>query len=113
MLVPRRVSSRRAAEVLRRIFGHIPTPFAFRLWDGTPVALGQGPPVVTVRVHAPDTFLRLVRDPSPRNFAEAYVEGAIDLDGDLFKAMSVANAAEEIRLSLGDRVRILATLWKH
>jgi hypothetical protein len=41
------------------------------------------------------------------------VEGAIDLDGDLFKAMSVANAAEEIRLSLGDRVRILATLWKH
>jgi hypothetical protein len=40
------------------------------------------------------------------------VQGAIDLDGDLFKAMSVANAIEEIRLSLGDRLRILAALWR-
>jgi cyclopropane-fatty-acyl-phospholipid synthase len=113
MLVPRRVSSRRAAEVLHRIFGSVPTPFAFRLWDGTLVPLGQGAPVVTVRVNAPATFIRLVRDPSPLNFAEAYVEGAIDLEGDLFKAMSVANAAEEIQLSLGDRLRILATLWRN
>jgi cyclopropane-fatty-acyl-phospholipid synthase len=113
MLVPRRVSSRRAAEVLQRVFGHVPTPFAFRLWDGTLVTLGQGTPVVTIRVHAPDTFLRLIRDPSPLNFAEAYVQSAIDLDGDLFKAMSVANAVEEIHLSLGDRLRILATLWRN
>ena len=113
MLVPRRVSSRRAAEVLHRIFGHIPTPFAFRLWDDTLVSLGQGEPVVIVRVHTPETFMRLVRDPSPLNFAEAYVESAIDLDGDLFKAMSVANAAEEIRLSARDRLRILASLWRN
>jgi hypothetical protein len=55
---------------------------------------------------------RLISDPSPLNFAEAYVQGAIDLDGDLFKAMSVANAIEEIRLSLGDRLRILLALWR-
>jgi hypothetical protein len=113
MLVPRRVSSRRAAEVLQRVFGHIPTGFAFRLWDGTHVGLGQGAPVVTIRVHAAETFLRLIRDPSPLNFAEAYVESAIDIDGDLFKAMSVANAVEEIRLSLADRLRILTTLWRN
>ena len=112
MLVPRRVSPRRAAEVLHRVFGHIPTPFAFRLWDDTPVVLGQGTPVVTIRVKAPTTFTRLIRDPSPLNFAEAYVQGAIDLDGDLFKAMSVANAIEDIHLSLGDRLRILAALWR-
>jgi cyclopropane-fatty-acyl-phospholipid synthase len=113
MLVPRRISSRRAAEVLQRVFDGVATPFAFRLWDGTLVPLGQGAPVVTVRVLAPATFVRLVRDPSPLNFAEAYVEGAIDLDGDLFKAMSVANATEEIRLSLRDRLRILAALWRN
>jgi hypothetical protein len=114
MLVPRRVSSRRAAEVLHRIFGRLETDgFAFRLWDGTDVPLGRGAPVITVQVHRPETFVRLIRDPSPLTFAEAYVEGAIDLDGDLFKAMTVANAVEEIRLSLGERLRILATLWRN
>lgn len=112
MLIPRRVSPRRAAQVLHRIFGHIRTGFAFRLWDGTLVALGQGAPVVTVLVRTPEAFLRLVRDPSPLNFAEAYVENAIDIEGDLFKAMTVANAVEEIHLSVPDRLRILATLWR-
>jgi cyclopropane-fatty-acyl-phospholipid synthase len=111
-LLPRRVSSRRAAEVLRKVFGHIPAGFAFRLWDGTVVSLGQGAPVCTAVVHRPETFVRLIRDPTPLVFAEAYVEGAIDLEGDLFAAMTVANAIEEMRLSVTDRVRLLATLWR-
>lgn len=56
--------------------------------------------------------MRLIRDPTPRNFAEAYVEGAIDLEGDLFRAMNVADAMDEIRLSVVDRLRILLTLWR-
>lgn len=111
-LLPRRVSSRRAAETLRRLFGHIPAGFAFRLWDGTVVPLGSGAPACTAVVHRPETFIRLVRDPSPLNFAEAYVEGAIDLEGDLFAAMNVANAIEEIRLPLAERVRLLVSLWR-
>jgi cyclopropane-fatty-acyl-phospholipid synthase len=106
------VSPRRAAQVLQRVFGGIPTGFAFRLWDGTLVSLGQSAPVVTILVRTPETFIRLIRDPSPLNFAEAYVEDAIDIEGDLFKAMSVANAVEEIRMSVPDRLRMLATLWR-
>jgi cyclopropane-fatty-acyl-phospholipid synthase len=112
MIVPARISSRQAAEILRRIFGHIGTGCAFRLWDGTVVALGTGAPVCTAVVHRPDTFVRLIREPTPLNFAEAYVEGAIDLDGDLFAAMSVANSIEEIRLSFVERLRILLALWR-
>ena len=98
--LPRHVSSRRASEILRSVFGRVGTGFAFRLWDGTLVELGRGAPVCTAVVHRPETFLRLVRDPTPLNFAEAYVEGALDLEGDLFAAMEVANAIEEIRLPL-------------
>lgn len=76
------------------------------------MALGHGAAVCTAVLHEPATFIRLVRDPSPLNFAEAYVEGAIDLEGDLFEAMSIANAIEEIRLSVGDRLRILVGLWR-
>jgi cyclopropane-fatty-acyl-phospholipid synthase len=99
-----------AAAVLRRVFGHVRAPFAFRLWDGTEVRLGQGEPVCTVVVHRTETFAALMDDPSPGHFAEAYVSGAIDIEGDLFAAMGVANEVEGLRLSLGERLRILATL---
>lgn len=110
--VPRRISSRQAAEILRRVFGHVPAGCAFRLWDGTRVPLGGGAPVCTAVVHRPETFIRLMRDPTPLNFAEAYVEGAIDLEGDLFHAMSIADSIEEIRMSFFDRMRILLALWR-
>jgi hypothetical protein len=53
-----------------------------------------------------------MRDPSPLNFAEAYVEGALDLEGDLFATMKVADAMEDLRLSLGDRIRLYVELWR-
>ena len=56
--------------------------------------------------------MRLIRDPSTLNFAEAYVEGAIDLEGDLFAAMRIADSIEKIRLSPVDRVRIVLDLWR-
>ena len=94
------------------MFGSVATGFAFRLWDGTLVPLGATPSVCTAVVHRPETFIRLIHDPTPLNFAEAYVEGAIDLEGDLFAAMSVANALEEFHVTIGERLRILAVLWR-
>ena len=75
--------------------GALPGPFAFRLWDGTEVRLGSGMPVATAVIKSPEAFVRLMRDPSPGNFAEAYVDSAIDLEGDLFATMDVANAVED------------------
>ena len=111
-MFPRGVSSVRAAQVLRRLFGHLEGGLAFRLWDGTRVDFGTAPPVCTVVLQSPQVFLRLVRDPSPLNFAEAYVESAIDIEGDLFAAMRIANSIEEIRLSTLDRLRIVAALLR-
>lgn len=99
-----------AASVLREVFGHIRSPFAFRLWDGSEVRLGVGEPVCTVVIRAPQTLSRLMDDPSPGHFAEAYVTSAIDIEGDLFAAMGVANEVEGLTLSLGQRLRILARL---
>ena len=111
-ILARRLSSRRAGKMLQRVFGHFVTGLEFRLWDGTRVTLGLGAPVCTVIVHRADTFVRLLRDPTPLNFAEAYVEGAIDVEGDLFAAMKIADEMEEIRLPLGDRLRLLIDLWR-
>ena len=110
--MPRQISSGRAAGILRRVFHEAPTAFAFRLWDGTLVAFGSGPPLVTAVIHQPATFRRLMRDPTPLNFAEAYAEEIIDIEGDLFAAIKVADAMEDVRLSWRDRLRILADLWR-
>ena len=89
----------------------VATGCAFRLWDGTQVRLGDGAPRCTAVIARRETFVRLVRDPTPLNFAEAYVEGAIEIEGDLFAAMEVANAIEEIRVSFSDRLKIFLALW--
>jgi hypothetical protein len=97
----------RAARVLRQVFDTVPGDFAFQLWDGSVVAFGADRPAFTVVIHAADTFLTLMRDPTPLAFGEAYVESAIDIEGDLFAAMHVANALEDIRLPVAQRLQLL------
>ena len=60
-----------AERILRQVFGHIKGPFAFRLWNGQEVRLGQGEPVCTAVIKTPETFLQLLRDPSPGKFARS------------------------------------------
>ncbi len=102
--------SERAAALLRQVFAAVQADFAFRLWDGTTVAFGDGAPAFTVVFHTSETFFRLMRDPTPFAFAEAYVESAIDIEGDLFAAMHVADALEDIRLPLAQRLRLLLSM---
>ena len=85
-LVPR---PRAQQAAFREVFGSLPGDFAFRLWDGTDLRIGSAEPRFTVVIKTAETFSRLARDPSPLNFAEAYVESAIDIEGDLYAAMAV------------------------
>ena len=91
---------------MRQVFGRLASGFAFRLWDGTEVPIGGEAAAFIVVFHSPETFARLMRDPTPYAFAEAYVESAIDIEGDLFAAMGVAAALESLRLPLAERVRL-------
>ena len=107
-----RPGPRTAADILRRVFGRVPVSFAFRLWEGTEVRLGSDRPVGVAVIKSQEVFVALMRDPSPGHFAEAYVSGAIDLEGDLYKTMHVANAVEGIKLSAGEKLRIAAAMLR-
>jgi hypothetical protein len=102
----------RAAAILRDVFGGVADGVAFRLWDGTEVRLGARAPFATAVIKSPETFIRLLEAPTPYNFAVAYVESAVDIEGDLFATMEVANAVEEIRLSPVRKLRLLLSLWR-
>lgn len=105
-------SPSRAAGVLREVFGHIQAPLAFRLWDGSEVALSGDRALNTVIIKSPETFLSLLENPTPYNFAEAYVSGRVDFEGNIFAMMPVANEVEGIRLSLPQKIRLFFLLWK-
>ena len=66
----------------------------------------------TAVIKSPETFLSLIRDPSPYNFAEAYVQSRIDLEGDMFRAMDVANVVENLRLTPLRKASIFLSLWR-
>jgi len=111
-LLSLRPSARVAADILREVFGHLREPFAFQLWDGSQVPIGHGPPAFAVVFKTPEVFGRLMQEPSPGNFAECFVASDIDIEGDLFRAMTVANAVEGIELSAGRKLRLLWRMWR-
>lgn len=102
----------RAAALLREVFGRIQAPVTFRLWDGSEVRLAGDKPLCAVVIKSAETFLRLILHPRPYDFALAYVNSAIDIEGDMFAVMPVAAEIEEIRVPLWIRLRLLLSLWK-
>lgn len=102
----------RAAAILREVFGRIQAPVTFRLWDGSEVRLAGDKPLCAVIIKSAETFLHLLLHPRPYDFALAYVNSAIDIEGDMFAIMPVAAEIEEIRVSLWLKLRLLLSLWK-
>jgi cyclopropane-fatty-acyl-phospholipid synthase len=106
-------SSRAAESILGRIFRDLPFGFTARLWDGRQLQVGGEPcePFTLVFRHAA-TFRRLMLRPNTLRFAEAFVEGDIDIEGDIFAAVQLAQRIEDLRLGVRDRVAIAARLLK-
>ncbi|MGH7819859.1 MAG: hypothetical protein ACREQ9_08810 [Candidatus Binatia bacterium] len=98
--------------ILERIFREVPFGFAARLWDGTLILLGPGSRAFTLVFRDPATFRRLMLRPNTRRFAEAYVNGALEIEGDTFAALRLANRIEALRLGVRDRIAILLQLFK-
>ena len=109
--MPEAAIDRRAAtarRLLERMFRSIRSALVFRLWDGTVVRVGPGAdPGFAVFFPSPTAFRRCLRHPTPLGFGEAYIDGAIDIEGDLFAAMRAAEALEALRVSIPTRLRAL------
>ena len=102
-----------AVGLLRRVFAPLEAPLAFRLWDGTTARVGAaGECGFAVVFRSRSAFRHIVRRPTPLRFGEAYIEGDIDIEGDVFAAMRAAHAIEHLRVPLGTRLAVLAGLLR-
>jgi len=70
-------------KMLQRLFGHIETgSFVVEFWDGTEEQYGEGPPFFKLIIRDSSSVAKMLKNPTLA-FGEAYVDGAIDLEGDI------------------------------
>ena len=63
-------------------------PVAIQAYDGSQVGPTTAPATITVR--SPNAISRIAHSPGELGFGRAYVAGEIDIDGDIYSALSMA-----------------------
>ncbi|WP_347056912.1 cyclopropane-fatty-acyl-phospholipid synthase family protein [Blastococcus sp. HT6-30] len=108
-------SSRGAAELvdeLGRLLLGAPIPLSVRCWDGSESVV-QGAPTLVVR--HPRALRRLVYAPGELGLARAYVSGDLDIEGDVYAALSFPDrlpARPELRLDRAALARLAGPLLR-
>jgi cyclopropane-fatty-acyl-phospholipid synthase len=98
--------------LIERVFRDFPEKrFGVRLWDGSVVRWGDSQDFTLIFAD-PGVFHRLMRTPDPADFAEAYIDGRLDIEGDLGIAVAHARHLGAIPLGLGERLRLALTLGR-
>jgi cyclopropane-fatty-acyl-phospholipid synthase len=95
------------AEVFERIAGP-DAPVAFRAYDGSRVGAADSP--VTITVKSPVAVSYLAQAPGALGLARAYVSGHLDVDGDMYTALSRLTRVQRTEMSLGEKLGLLRSL---
>ncbi|GAB2505880.1 class I SAM-dependent methyltransferase [Nocardia heshunensis] len=77
--------------LLRLAFGSRP-PLRFEFWDGS-VVEPEGDPPGTMRIRSKDALSHMVWAPGELGLGRAFVSGAVDLDGDIFRILRALQSA--------------------
>jgi cyclopropane-fatty-acyl-phospholipid synthase len=74
--------------------GGVATPFTIEMPDGAKRSVGQGEPVFSVALHN-DHAVKAVRTLDEADIAEAYLQGDMDLDGDMLKPFTLRSELDD------------------
>ena len=95
------------AEVFERVAGP-DAPVGFSAYDGSSAGPADAPIRMTVK--SPTAVSYLAQAPGALGLARAYVSGHLDVDGDMYLALSRLAHAQELQVRLADRLRLLNSL---
>jgi cyclopropane-fatty-acyl-phospholipid synthase len=96
------------AEVFERVAGP-DAAVEFKAYDGS-TAGRPGSPPITFTVRDPVAVSYLAQAPGALGLARAYVSGHLDVDGDMYTALSRLASAQRLHLSAGEQLRLLNQL---
>ena len=80
---------------------------ALRLWDDRLHMPTGEAPSFTLVVRDPVALRRLVLDRNPVQLADAYFQGALDFEGDIYDALTLKTHLERLNLSWRDKLALL------
>ena len=95
------------AEVFERVAGP-DAPVEFKAYDGSAAGTPGAPVRITVRT--PVAVSYLAQAPGALGLARAYVSGHLDVDGDMYTALSRMLHAQQVNISPAERLRLLNEL---
>jgi len=95
------------AEVFERFAGP-DAPVAFQAYDGSRAGAADSP--VTITVKSPAAVSYLAQAPGAMGLARAYVAGQLDVDGDMYTALSRLTRVQRVQLSAAEKLNLLRAL---
>ncbi|HEU5416483.1 MAG TPA: cyclopropane-fatty-acyl-phospholipid synthase family protein [Streptosporangiaceae bacterium] len=95
------------AQVFEKVAGP-DAPVDFRAYDGSSAGGGDAPVRITVKT--PTAVSYLAQAPGALGLARAYVSGHLDVDGDMYGALSRMASAQRLGITLGERIKLLNEL---
>ena len=96
------------AEVFERVAGP-DADVEFVAYDGSKAGI-PGSPAVTISIKDPTAVSYLAQAPGALGLARAFVSGHLDIDGDMYTALSRLATAQRTDLSLAERIALLSQL---
>jgi cyclopropane-fatty-acyl-phospholipid synthase len=101
------LASAPAIRIFERLLRGFDAPPALRLWNNTLHVPNGSPAVFTLVLPDPSLLRRLVIGRSPLLLADAYLRGALDVEGDFYRALELKGHLESITLSWRDKLALL------
>src|SRR6267154_1493530 len=95
------------ADVFEKVAGP-GAPVEFRAYDGSRAGSPDAPVRITVR--SPVAVSYLAQAPGALSLARAYVSGHLDVEGDMYDALSRMIQAQQVHMDLAERLRLLQDL---
>ena len=95
------------AEVFERVAGP-DAPVEFEAFDGSKA--GQIGSPIKITVKSPTAVAYLAQAPGALGLARAYVSGHLDVDGDMYTALARMAAAQELQMTLAEKLNLLRGL---
>ena len=101
----------RLTEILIYLFSDLEYGLTFVLWDGTQIQVGRKIQPVKIHFLSKKILKKILLNPSAENFAEAYCDEMIDIEGDLFQSIATADCFDYLKLPFIKKIVFGIKIW--